>query len=76
MDVVVIALCHFFSLELEESCVKIGVDQHLGWLPVHKYTAVLKGEVCMALPFWFAVTGCDTVSMFAGRVKKAAWAVR
>ena len=35
----------------------------------------MKEEVCRALPFWFAVTGCDTVSKFAGRGKKTAWAV-
>lgn len=27
----------------------------------------------MALPFWYAFTGCDTVSQFAGRAKKTAW---
>ena len=27
-------------------------------------------QICRALPLWFTVTGCDTVSMFAGRGKK------
>lgn len=31
--------------------------------------------MCMALPFWFAFTGCDTVSSFRGRGKKTAWNV-
>ena len=30
----------------------------------------------MALPFWHALTGRDTVSHFAGRGKKTAWATR
>ena len=31
--------------------------------------------MCQALPFWFALTGCDFVSMFGGRGKKTAWYV-
>ena len=48
-DVVVLVLCYFFNLDLQ--------------------------ELCEALPFWFALTGYDSVSMFAGQGKKTAWSV-
>ena len=74
-DVVVIALYHFFSLNIDELWVEMGVGQYRRWLPIHTYANLLKEEICRALPFWFAVTGCDTVSMFAGRGKKTCWSV-
>ena len=74
-DVVVIALFHFYDLDLEELRIEIGVGQHKRWLPIHIYANRLGEEICRALPFWFAVTGCDTVSMFAGRGKKTTWKV-
>jgi hypothetical protein len=51
----------------------MGVGQHRRWLPIHGYASILNEDVCKALPFWFTFTGCDTVSMFAGRGKKTAW---
>ena len=74
-DVVVIALYHFFSLNVEELWIEIGVGQYRRWLPIHLYANMLKEEVCRALPFWFTLTGCDTTSMFSGRGKKTAWRV-
>lgn len=49
-----------------ELSVEIGVGPYRRWLSVHKYVVIPKEEVCRILPFWFVVTGCDTVSMFAG----------
>jgi len=74
-DVVVIALFHFFDMNIAELWIEIGVGQYRRWLPIHTYARCLKEEICRALPFWFALTGCDTVSMFAGRGKKTAWSV-
>jgi hypothetical protein len=74
-DVVVIALCVFPLLALSELWIEIGTGQHRRWLPIHKYAALLGEETCSAIPFWFSVTGCDTVSMFAGRGKKTCWNV-
>ena len=73
--VVVIALHHFFTLCHDKLWVEIWVGQHRRWLPIHIYAAILKEEICRALPFWFTVTGCGTVSMFAGRGKKTSWKV-
>ena len=74
-DVVVLAIHHFFSLNLQELWVEIGVGKNRRWLPIHLYAATLKEDICKALSFWFALTGCDSVSMFAGRGKKTAWSV-
>ena len=39
------------------------------------YAQLLTNEVCQGLPFLYAVTSCDTVSMFSGHGKKTAWKV-
>ena len=36
--------------------------------------AIMNPTQCLALPVFHAFTGCDTVSAFAGRGKKTAWA--
>ena len=74
-DVVVLALCHFFNLDLQELLIEIGIGKNRRWLPIHLYTERLHHEMCQALPFWFALTGCDSASMFAGWGKMAAWSV-
>ena len=74
-DVVVIALYHFYDLNIEELWIEYGTGQHKRWLPIHNYAHTLGEETCRALPFWFTITGCDTVSMFSGRGKKTAWNV-
>ena len=58
-----------------ELSVEIGVGPYRRWLSVHKYVVIPKEEVCRILPFWFVVTGCDTVSMFAGWGNKIALTV-
>ena len=74
-DVVVLALCHFFNLDLQELLIEIGIGKNQRWLPIHLYTERLHQEMCQALPFWFALTGCDSASMFAGWGKMTAWSV-
>ena len=64
----------FFSLDVEQLWVEFGAGQHRRWLAIHEHARLLGEETCMALPFWHALTGCDTVSHFAGRGKKTAWA--
>ena len=74
-DVVVVALYHFLSLNLDELWIEIGVGQNRRYLPIHTYAAVLKEKNCRALLFLYAVTGCDTVSTLAGKGKKTAWKI-
>ncbi len=69
----VIALNHFSNLNIEEHWVEIAIYQHRTWLPIHIYARILTDKICKAFPFWFSLTGCDTVSMFAGQGKKTAW---
>ena len=74
-DVVVLAISLFQSLQIEELWVEFGVGKQLRWLPIHEYVTNLGESVCKGLRFWFAFTGCDTVSSFAGRGKKYSWTV-
>ena len=72
-DIVVIALYAFWDLDLEELWIEFGRGKDRGWLPVHAYAKALGDEICEAVLFWYALTGCDTVSQFLGKGKKTAW---
>ena len=72
-DIVVIALYHFYDLDVNELWIEYGVSKNKRWLPIHEYAKCLGEEICRALPFWYVITGCDTVSAFSGRGKKTAW---
>ena len=52
-----------------------NLTDFLRYYAIHEYARTLGEEVCRALPLWFTFTGCDTVSMFAGRGKITAWNV-
>ena len=69
-DVVEVLLYHFFFFRFEALWVEMGIGQHRRWLPIHMYAQLLTNEVCQGLPFLYAVTGYDTVSMFSGHDKK------
>ena len=72
-DVVVIALGCFYLLRPEKLWIEFGVGKHRRWLPIHTYVNILGESKCAGLLFWYAFTGCDTVSSFRGRRKKTAW---
>ena len=72
-DVVVIALYAYQYLNLDELWIDIGRGKNQRYYPIHEYAKLLGKEKCDALPFWYALTGYDTVSQFAGRGKKTAW---
>ena len=44
-------------------------------LPSHVYAQHLSKQKYLTLLFWYAFTGCDTVSSFNGRGRKTAWNV-
>ena len=71
-DTVVIALYHFYNFDVNELWTEYSVAQHKRWLPIHEYAKCLGEEIYRALPFWYGITGCDTVSAFSGRGKKTA----
>ena len=72
-DVIVIGLYAFWDLDVQELWVEFGVGKTKTWLPIHYYANLLGEEVCRAVLFWYALTGCDTVSHFQGRGNKTAW---
>ena len=73
IDVIVISLYHFFSLDLEELWIEFGTRRNKRYFPIHQFAKSLSEDVCRALPFWFTFTGYDTVSMFAGKRKRTVW---
>ena len=72
-DVVVIALYAFWFLNIVELWVEFSSGKDKRWIPLHLYDKALGEELCTALPFWFAFTGCDRVSQFASRGKRIFW---
>mgnify|MGYP001166682534 CR=1 FL=1 len=43
------------------------------WFPIHELSLSRGRDTCLALPFWYAFTGCYTCSQFAHKAKKSAW---
>ena len=74
-DLVVIALAVFFSLSVDELWIEFGSGKDRKWIPIHLYAHVFGKRRYRALPFWYAFTGCDTTSQFAGHGKKSAWKI-
>ena len=69
----VVSVDSYWHVDVDELWVEFGLGKDRKWLPIHIYAKALGEEICMALPFWYAFTGCDTVSQFSGREKKIAW---
>ena len=74
-DVVVLALQHFFTLNLEELWIEFGVDKYQRYILIHTCPETFGRKLCSSSTLWHAFTGCDTVSSFNGKVKKTAWKV-
>ena len=74
-DVVVLSIAYAKQLELQELWIAFGVGNHFRYLPIHKITTSQTQQQCEALLFFHAITGCDTVSYFAGKGKKTAFQV-
>ena len=75
-DVVVLAVFVVQGLPPEdELCLAFGTGKFFWYLAAHEITAELGPKKSRALPMFHAVTGCDTVSSFAGRGKKTAWTI-
>ncbi len=75
-DVVVLAVALARTLEEEaEVWVSFGTGKAYRFLAAHEMARALGPEKAQALPMFHALTGCDTVSCFAGHGKRTAWAV-
>ena len=70
---VILAIAFAKKLEVEELWVAFGVGKHLRYLPIHKIASSLTTQQRQGLPFFHALTGCDTVSLFSGKGKKTAF---
>ena len=69
-DVLVISTSHFHSLLCEELWFQTGIKDQLWFVPVHKVSEELGEQMCSAL-FWFhALTGCDSTSSLVRIGKK------
>ena len=76
-DVVVLAVAAAQGLKAgDELWLAFGTGKSFRYLAAHEISATLGPEKARALPVFHALTGCDTVSSFAGHGKKTAWAVR
>ena len=71
-DIVVLAVGHVQSLNVDELWVDFGVRNHRRYIAAHALANILN-EKAKALMLFHAITGCDTVSGFRGRGKKTAW---
>ncbi len=69
-DVVIIAIAKFSSLALDELWIELGAGKNRRWIPIHRIVETLGEEKCSALLYWYAFTGCDTVSSFARKGKQ------
>ena len=72
-DVIIIAIAVFHELLLEELWIEFGTGKDRRWFPIHEYASRLGEQICSGILFWYAFTGCDTTSSFAGRGKTSAW---
>jgi len=72
-DVVVLAVALAYTLEEDDEVwVSFGMGKAFHFLAAHEMMRALGPEKAQALPMFHALTGCDTVSFFAGRGKRTA----
>ncbi|KAK3740395.1 hypothetical protein QZH41_000916 [Actinostola sp. cb2023] len=69
-DVVVLAISIFHVISVDELWISYGTGRNFRYLAIHEIATKLGQERSRALPLFHAITGCDTVSFFAGRGKK------
>ena len=74
-DVIVIAVVIYHLLLVSELWVEVETGGDRCWYPLHIYANLLGQKKSRALLFWYSLTGCDTLSMFAGKAKRTYWNV-
>ena len=72
-DVMVISVAKFNVLDLKELWVLFGSGNRHRYLPIHEICETLGPQKSVALPSFYAITGCDQVSFIAGRGTKTFW---
>ena len=74
-DVVVLFVASFNDINLVELGIAFGTGSSFRYIAVHQLAATMNSRQCDTLPIFHALTGCHTVSSFAGRGKKTAWEI-
>ncbi|KAG7177937.1 hypothetical protein Hamer_G026516 [Homarus americanus] len=72
--ILAVSLANERSEVLDELWLTFGTGKNRRYIAAHQMAKALGPEKSRALPVFHAITGCDTVSAFAGHSKKAAWA--
>ena len=76
-DVVIILVGIFSYLESLHAgldiWIEFGKGKHLRYYQVNSIFNALGSDLSRALPFFHALTGCDTTSHFAGKGKRSSW---
>ena len=73
-DVVVVSIATLNRTTPDELWVAFGTGGHFRFIPIHEVPAAVGPRISATLPLFHALTGCDTVSSFAGIRKKTTWA--
>ena len=71
--VIIIAIAVSHELLLKGLWKEFRTGKDLRWFPIHKYASHLGEQICSGILLWYAFTGCDITSSFAGRGKTSAW---
>ena len=75
-DVVMMAVSVAQGFQPEdELCLAFGTGKYFLYLAAHELAAGLGPQKAWALPMFHALTGCDTISSFAGHGKRSARAI-
>ena len=64
-----------FNINPDELWIALGTGSSFWYIAVYQLAAAMNPRQCATLPIFHALTGCDTVSSFAGRGKKTAWEI-
>ena len=76
-DVVVLLVSIYHQLHIAFSYFNIwvgfGTGSHFRYYHINSICQNLGVQICQALPYFHAFTGCDTTSQFLGKGKKSAW---
>lgn len=76
-DILILLLAHFHKMICTKLWMKVGTAKQRKYIPIHKVrdNLSLHSSVLETLIPFHAVTGCDSVSFFAGHGKKTAWKI-
>ena len=73
-DIVVLSICFFFEItNLTHLWIGFGKGKYYRDIPIHDICNRLGKNVSKALPFFHALSGCDTTSQLVSIGKKTAW---